>query len=148
MDLFSYVYQDFLPVFAAGNLGYEEVDSTVTSPSVAKNCLSVGKPEACVCHILHTTLYIHCLWLCKQFKGCACEVVVYRKHNLCSVHDMCVMLSVRWLLCSCASRLCVLFFTRNSSNLFASKRCYALAQTAAFYFNTLTSATYSCHICA
>jgi len=36
--------QDFLPVFAAGNFGYEEVDSTVTSPSVSKNCLSVGEP--------------------------------------------------------------------------------------------------------
>ena len=44
VDLFSYVNQDFLPVFAAGNFGYEEVDSTVTSPSVSKNCLSVGKP--------------------------------------------------------------------------------------------------------
>ncbi|KAL0037541.1 hypothetical protein WJX77_001610 [Trebouxia sp. C0004] len=42
VDLFSYVNQDFLPVFAAGNFGYEEVDSTVTSPSVSKNCLSVG----------------------------------------------------------------------------------------------------------
>lgn len=44
VDLFSYVNQDFLPVFAAGNFGCEEVDSTVTSPSVSKNCLSVGKP--------------------------------------------------------------------------------------------------------
>ena len=44
VDLFSYVNQDFLPVFAAGNFGYEEVDSTITSPSVSKNCLSVGKP--------------------------------------------------------------------------------------------------------
>ena len=43
VDLFAYVYQDFLPVFAAGNLGAEEVDSTVTSPSVAKNCMSVGE---------------------------------------------------------------------------------------------------------
>ncbi len=44
VDLFSYLNQDFLPVFAAGNFGYEEVDSTVTSPSVSKNCLSVGEP--------------------------------------------------------------------------------------------------------
>lgn len=44
VDLFAFVNQDFLPIFAAGNFGYEEVDSTIASPSVSKNCLSVGKP--------------------------------------------------------------------------------------------------------
>ncbi len=52
VDLFAYVYQDFLPVFAAGNLGYEEVDSTVSSPSVSKNCLSVGELLAASCCLL------------------------------------------------------------------------------------------------
>ena len=37
--------QDFLPVVAAGNFGTQEVDSTVSSPSTAKNCLSVGEPH-------------------------------------------------------------------------------------------------------
>ena len=43
VDLFAYYRPDFLPIFAAGNFGYEEVDSTISSPSVAKNCLSVGE---------------------------------------------------------------------------------------------------------
>ncbi|DBB02440.1 TPA: Signal peptide peptidase-like 2A [Trebouxia sp. C0006] len=51
VDLFSYVNQDFLPVFAAGNFGYEEVDSTVTSPSVSKNCLSVGASLTHICPV-------------------------------------------------------------------------------------------------
>lgn len=43
VDLFSFLRQDFLPIFAAGNFGYEEIDSTIASPSVSKNCLSVGE---------------------------------------------------------------------------------------------------------
>ncbi|KAK9815904.1 hypothetical protein WJX72_011677 [[Myrmecia] bisecta] len=43
VDLFSWVFQDFVPVFAAGNLGYLEIDSTVSSPATAKNSISVGK---------------------------------------------------------------------------------------------------------
>ncbi|KAL3130908.1 Signal peptide peptidase-like 2A [Trebouxia sp. C0009 RCD-2024] len=42
VDYFTFLNQDFLPVFAAGNFGYEDVDSTLASPSVSKNCLSVG----------------------------------------------------------------------------------------------------------
>ena len=34
--------QDFLPVFAAGNLGASEMPSTLSSPAVAKNCIAVG----------------------------------------------------------------------------------------------------------
>ena len=51
VDLFAWYYQNFLPVFAAGNFGYEEVDSTISSPAVAKNCLAVGAsplPTACL----------------------------------------------------------------------------------------------------
>ena len=55
VDLFSYVNQDFLPVFAAGNFGYEEVDSTVTSPSVSKNCLSVGRPRSNLLSVVSLT---------------------------------------------------------------------------------------------
>ena len=43
VDKFTFLNQDFLPVFAAGNFGYEDLDSTLASPSVAKNCLSVGE---------------------------------------------------------------------------------------------------------
>lgn len=46
MDRFAWAYQDFLPVVAAGNFGYREQDSTLTSPAVAKNCVAVGKPLA------------------------------------------------------------------------------------------------------
>lgn len=42
MDRFAWAYQDFLPVVAAGNFGYREQDSTLTSPAVAKNCVAVG----------------------------------------------------------------------------------------------------------
>ncbi|KAK9815059.1 hypothetical protein WJX73_006174 [Symbiochloris irregularis] len=41
-DEFSNQNQDFLPVVAAGNFGYEDIDSTVTSPAIAKNTISVG----------------------------------------------------------------------------------------------------------
>lgn len=34
--------QDFLPVFAAGNFGSKLVDTTIASPSTAKNCMAVG----------------------------------------------------------------------------------------------------------
>jgi hypothetical protein len=37
--------QDFLPVFAAGNLGESELPSSLSSPAVAKNCLAVGAPR-------------------------------------------------------------------------------------------------------
>lgn len=42
VDTFSYLFQDFLPVFAAGNNGATQLDSSVESPAVSKNCLSVG----------------------------------------------------------------------------------------------------------
>lgn len=42
VDLFAWQNQDFLPCFAAGNFGYTEKDSTLTAPSVAKNCVAVG----------------------------------------------------------------------------------------------------------
>jgi len=42
VDLFSWLFQDFLPVFAAGNYGARLVDGTIASPSTAKNCISVG----------------------------------------------------------------------------------------------------------
>lgn len=42
VDLFAWYFQGFLPVYAAGNFGYEEIDSTISSPAVAKNCLAVG----------------------------------------------------------------------------------------------------------
>ena len=41
-DEFSNTFQDFVPVVAAGNFGYKDIDSTVTSPAVAKNCIAVG----------------------------------------------------------------------------------------------------------
>lgn len=37
---------DFLPVFAAGNLGESELPSTLSSPAVAKNCVAVGTDPA------------------------------------------------------------------------------------------------------
>ena len=37
---------DFLPVFAAGNLGESELPSTLSSPAVAKNCVAVGADPA------------------------------------------------------------------------------------------------------
>jgi len=40
-------HQDFLPVFAAGNLGESELPSSLSSPAVAKNCLAVGAPPGC-----------------------------------------------------------------------------------------------------
>lgn len=43
MDRFAWAYQDFLPVVAAGNFGYREQGSTLTSPAVAKNCVAVGE---------------------------------------------------------------------------------------------------------
>jgi len=42
-DIFAWNYQDFLPVVAAGNFGAQDTDSTVSSPSTSKNCLSVGE---------------------------------------------------------------------------------------------------------
>ena len=42
-DEFANLNQDFVPVVAAGNFGYEDVDSTVTSPAVSKNCIAVGE---------------------------------------------------------------------------------------------------------
>ena len=44
VDKFVWEHQDFLPVFAAGNYGQlaSKYLTTVTSPAVAKNCLSVG----------------------------------------------------------------------------------------------------------
>ena len=42
VDTFAYLFQDFLPVFAAGNSGAQLVDGTITSPAVAKNCMAVG----------------------------------------------------------------------------------------------------------
>ena len=44
VDVFAWYYQNFLPLYAAGNFGYEAVDSTISSPAVAKNCLAVGEP--------------------------------------------------------------------------------------------------------
>lgn len=41
-DIFTWNNQDFLPVAAAGNFGAQDADSTVSSPSTSKNCLSVG----------------------------------------------------------------------------------------------------------
>ena len=43
-DTFTYNHPDFVPVVAAGNFGYQDVDSTVTSPALAKNCIAVGTP--------------------------------------------------------------------------------------------------------
>ena len=42
VDLFSWLFQDFLPVFAVGNFGANLVDGTIASPSTAKNCIAVG----------------------------------------------------------------------------------------------------------
>eukprot|EP00210_Caulerpa_lentillifera_P000241 g234.t1 len=44
VDKFVWEHQDFLPVFAAGNYGRlaSTYLTTVTSPAVAKNCISVG----------------------------------------------------------------------------------------------------------
>ena len=44
VDKFAYDHPDFLPVFAAGNYGQLSFRylTTVTSPAVAKNCISVG----------------------------------------------------------------------------------------------------------
>lgn len=42
VDAFAWGHQDFLPVIAAGNFGARGTDSSVASPSTAKNCLSVG----------------------------------------------------------------------------------------------------------
>lgn len=44
-DEFANRYQDFVPVVAAGNFGYKDVDSTVTSPAIAKNCIAVGEHQ-------------------------------------------------------------------------------------------------------
>ena len=41
-DIFAWNNQDFLPFVAAGNFGAQEADSSVSSPSTAKNCMSVG----------------------------------------------------------------------------------------------------------
>lgn len=46
LDRFAWAYQDFLPVVAAGNFGYREQDSTLTSPAVAKNCIAVGEASS------------------------------------------------------------------------------------------------------
>lgn len=56
LDRFAWAYQDFLPVVAAGNFGYREQDSTLTSPAVAKNCVAVG---AWILHILELALVEH-----------------------------------------------------------------------------------------
>ena len=44
VDKFAYDHPDFLPIFAAGNYGQLSFRylTTVTSPAVAKNCISVG----------------------------------------------------------------------------------------------------------
>jgi len=42
-DLFAWLFQDFLPVFAAGNFGTQLYDGTISAPATAKNCLAVGE---------------------------------------------------------------------------------------------------------
>jgi len=42
VDLFAWLLQDFLPVFAAGNFGTQLYDGTISAPATAKNCLAVG----------------------------------------------------------------------------------------------------------
>ncbi|KAK9847309.1 hypothetical protein WJX84_004305 [Apatococcus fuscideae] len=42
VDIFTYVHQDFLTFFAAGNSGGLQQDDTVGSPAVSKNCVAVG----------------------------------------------------------------------------------------------------------
>ena len=55
--------QDFLPAVAAGNLGYLDEDTTIGSPAVAKNALTVGKQaaiiELCMPPVLGTGLRRH-----------------------------------------------------------------------------------------
>ena len=41
-DTFCYQHQDFLPFVAAGNFGTTGLDSSVSSPSTAKNVMAVG----------------------------------------------------------------------------------------------------------
>ena len=43
-DTFCYQHQDFLPFVAAGNFGTTGLDSSVSSPSTAKNVMAVGTP--------------------------------------------------------------------------------------------------------
>lgn len=47
-DTFAWQHQDFLPVVAAGNFGAQDLDSSVSSPSTAKNCLSIGTSLALI----------------------------------------------------------------------------------------------------
>ena len=42
VDDFAWLFQDFLPVFAAGNYGTDLYDGTICAPATAKNCLAVG----------------------------------------------------------------------------------------------------------
>eukprot|EP01080_Neovahlkampfia_damariscottae_P009435 gene9435-1641_t len=42
VDRFAYNHDDFLIIFAAGNIGHFSHDSTIASPATCKNCLSVG----------------------------------------------------------------------------------------------------------
>ena len=43
VDDFAWLFQDFLPVFAAGNYGTNLYDGTICAPATAKNCLAVGE---------------------------------------------------------------------------------------------------------
>ena len=47
VDLFAWLFQDFLPVFAAGNFGTQLYDGTISAPATAKNCLAVGVLRPC-----------------------------------------------------------------------------------------------------
>ena len=51
VDLFAWLFQDFLPVFAAGNFGTQLYDGTISAPATAKNCLAVGVDP--LMHALH-----------------------------------------------------------------------------------------------
>ena len=46
VDEFAWLFQDFLPVFAAGNYGTQLYDGTICAPATAKNCLAVGEGAA------------------------------------------------------------------------------------------------------
>jgi hypothetical protein len=45
VDAFAHSHDDFLIVFAAGNIGHFSHSSTVSSPATCKNCLSVGASQ-------------------------------------------------------------------------------------------------------
>ena len=44
-DQFCYAHPNFLPFVAAGNFGGSGLDSSVSTPSTAKNAMSVGVPD-------------------------------------------------------------------------------------------------------